>query len=369
MKRLRMFLWMAARSTLSHSRRGRVLTALTAIVTAAAVATAILNLSRDVEAKLHGELRSYGANVVLAASEGTSLPADSLSQVETLLEGRGIAVPFGYAVARDTSDSPVVVAGTDFHRVRKMNSWWQVSGWPAAPNSVLLGARAAQALSPDSKPFELSFKGRAMRFTPAGTLRTGGAEESRVYLNLPDFVAWTGVQPTVIEISANLPLAQLSVLQRQLAGRFAGTQVREMRQITEAEANVFDKTRAALLASVVLIVLVAGLCVLANLTSSVLDRRKDFAIMKALGASQAMSNSIFAVEAVFLGVLGAIIGYLIGVGVAAWIGRASLHQAVLPRLDVFPPILLASIVLTLMAALFPLRLLRGIQPAAILKGE
>jgi putative ABC transport system permease protein len=369
LKRARMFLWMAARSTLSHSRRGRVLTALTAIVTAAAVATAILNLSRDVEAKLHGELRSYGANLVLAASEGTSLPADSLSQVEALLGGHGVAVPFAYAVARDGGDSPVVVAGIDFGRVRKMNSWWQVSDWPTEPNAALLGVRAAQAVSADSKPFELTFKGRRMYFTPTGTLRTGGAEESRVYINLPDFFTWTGVQPTVIEISANLPRAELSVLQRQLADRFPGAQVREMRQITEAEANVFDKTRAALLASVVLIVLVAGLCVLANLTSSVLDRRKDFAIMKALGASQVMANSIFAVEALFLGALGASIGYLIGVGVAAWIGRASLHQAVLPRLDVFPPILLASILLTLVAAMFPLRLLRGIQPAAILKGE
>jgi len=162
-------------------------------------------------------------------------------------------------VARDSGDSPVVVAGTDFGRVRKMNSWWQVSDWPTGANSVLLGVRAAQALSPDSKSFELNFRGRTMRFTPAGTLRTGGAEESRAYVNLPDFVAWTGVQPTVIEISANLPRAELSVLQRQLADRFPGAQVREMRQITEAEANVFDKTRAALLASVILIVLVAGL--------------------------------------------------------------------------------------------------------------
>jgi len=184
-----MFLWMAMRSTLSHSRRGRVLTALAAIVTAAAVATAILNLSRDVQDKVRGELRRYGANVVLAAPEGASLPADSLSQVETLLEGHGVAVPFAYVVARDSGDSPVVVAGTDFGRVRKMNSWWQVSDWPTGANSVLLGVRAAQALSPDSKPFELNFRGRTMRFTPAGTLRTGGADESRVYVNLPDFVA------------------------------------------------------------------------------------------------------------------------------------------------------------------------------------
>jgi len=60
---------------------------------------------------------------------------------------------------------------------------------------------------------------------------------------------------------------------------------------------------------------------------------------------------------------------VIGIGVAAWIGRASLQQAVMPRAEVFPVILAASITLTLVAALVPLRLLRRIQPAAILKGE
>ena len=91
--------------------------------------------------------------------------------------------------------------------------------------------------------------------------------------------------------------------------------------------------------------------------------------MKALGASEWLAGGIFAVEAISLGALGGMVGYVIGIGVAAWIGRASLQQAVVPRVDVFPVIFAASIALTLIAALMPLRLLRRIQPAAILKGE
>jgi putative ABC transport system permease protein len=365
--RARMLWWMSARATLLRGRRGRALTALVAVVTVAAVATAILNLSRDVQAKVRGELRGYGANVVLAAPEGKSLPANSLGLVESLLRDGGRAVPFAYIVARTADDVPVVVVGTDFARARKANSWWEVNAWPAKRNEALLGARAARSLGFES--LELRFKQHKVKLVPAGTLSTGGAEESRVYISQEGFFAWTGVQSSVIEISASLSGKQLDTFQRELKALFPAAEVREVRQITEAEGRVFTKTRAALLVSVVLIVLTAGLCVLANLTSSVLDRRKDFAIMKALGASEWLAGGIFAVEFISLGVLGGMVGYVIGIGVAAWIGRASLQQAVMPRADVFPVILAVSVALTLIAAVMPLRLLRRIQPAAILKGE
>lgn len=369
MKRARMFLRMTARSTLVRGRRGRLLTALVAIATAAAVATVIMNLSRDVQAKVRGELRGYGANVVLNAPEGKALPANSLGLVDSVLKNRGTAVPFAYVVARTKSDLPVVVVGTDWERLRKLNPSWQIDERTPAASGALLGVRTVASIAPDFQSFVLNFNGKPRTLNPAGTVRTGGPEDSRVYLRLSELTAWVGLQPSVIEISASMAGSELASFKRELTTLFPAAQVREVRQITEAEANVFGKTRAALLVSVVLIVLTAGLCVFANLLSSVLDRRKDFAIMKALGASNLETNGIFALEASLLGAAGAFGGYLIGIGIAAWIGRASLHQEVLPRLDVLPVVVAASVVLTLIAGVVPLQLLRRIQPAAILKGE
>src|SRR5437870_11566837 len=65
-------------------RRGRAASALLAMVVAAAAATAMLNLYADVQAKLRKEFRSYGANVVVVGKDGTSLPADALSEVDTI---------------------------------------------------------------------------------------------------------------------------------------------------------------------------------------------------------------------------------------------------------------------------------------------
>src|SRR5437660_6717601 len=91
-------------------RCGRAMTALLAVVIAATVATAMLNLFVDVESKLRHEFRSYGANVVVVAKDGASLPADALATVDSVLGGKGIAVPFSYAIAHQAggSESPVV---------------------------------------------------------------------------------------------------------------------------------------------------------------------------------------------------------------------------------------------------------------------
>jgi len=377
--RTRMFLRLLLRATLV--KPGRVISALAAVVVAASVATAMMNLYADAQAKLRQEFRSYGANIVVVAAQGQGLPAGALARAESVLDGRGLAVPFAYAVARTASGEPVVVAGTDFQRVRQLNSWWAITYADGAPHlpgfgrcgsgsrCALIGVRAAAVVSPDGKPFTLTFNGRTQTLTPAATLRTGAAEDSRVYLDLKDFTAWTGVQPSSLEIQASGSTGELNSTIARLTAALPGAEVRPVRQIVEGEARVLGKTRAALLASVVLIILTAALCVLATLTTWVLDRRRDFAIMKALGASERLVNGFFAAEAAALGAAGALLGFGIGIGVAAWIGRVNFHAAVAPRLSVLPPVLAGSVALALISALLPMSLLRRTQPATILRGE
>ena len=350
-------------------RRGRALSALFAMVVAAGVTTAMLNLYVDVQAKLRREFRNYGANIVLVAKDGASLPADSLSHVESVLAGRGVVAPFALVVARTSDGQPIVVAGTDFDRVRQLDRWWSVSNWPSAPQQALVGVRALSVVSPKNQPFDLSFQGHTIHLTTAGTVRTGAAEDSRVYVSLADFVSWTGVQPSTIEVAASGSPEEISGIMRQLGQANPAADVRPVRQIMEGEARVLGKTRATLLAAAALIILTAALCVLSTLMGWVFDRRRDFAIMKALGASDRLLNGFFAAEAAALGASGALIGFVLGIGIAAWIGRVNFHAPVVPRFSVLPFVLAGSIVVTLLSAILPIWLLRRVQPAVILRGE
>jgi putative ABC transport system permease protein len=363
-----MFLRMLVRAAVL--RRGRAASALLAMIVAAAVATAMLNLYVDVQAKLRREFRKYGANVVVVAKDGQSLPDNALSTVTSALGGSGIAAPFAYAVARTSDGHSVVVAGTDLHQAQKLDSsWWSVTAWPNSSHDALVGARAVSVVGAAGKPFDLSFQGRNIRLHPLGTLKTGAAEDSRVYVSLADFTELTHVPYSTIEISASGSPQEISAIIQRLGQELPAADVHPVRQVTEGEANVLGKMRATLLVAAVLIILTAAVCVLSTLTGWVSDRRRDFALMKALGASGRMLQGFFAAEAAALGAIGSTLGFAIGVGVAIWIGWANFHAPVSPRLSVLPVVLAGGIAIALIAAIVPISLLRRVQPANILRGE
>ncbi len=348
--------------------RARTLTAVLALTVVAATVSALLNLYVDVQAKLRREFRGYGANLVVLGSNGQTLPEDALERVDATIGGRGVAAPFAYVVARTSDGSPVVVAGTDMERARKLNSWWWVTRWPHGSLQALLGTRAAIVLGAD-RPFDLSFRGRTLRLSPAGTLQTGAAEDSRIYLSMHDFVAWTSVGLSAIEISASGTPEEIASLAESLAAKLPEAEIRPVRQLVEAETRVLGRTRMTFLAVTGVIILTAALCVLSTLMAAVFDRRKDFALMKALGASEGAVHAVVAAEAALLGAVAALPGYLLGAGIAAWISQASFHAGMQPRLIVLPPVLAGSVLLAVLSAVAPILSLRRIQPAALLKGE
>jgi putative ABC transport system permease protein len=350
-------------------RKGRAAAALTATIVAAAAATAMLTLFVDVQAKLRQEFRKFGANIVVEAPNGKTFTPDNLRTIDSVVGGHGLAVPFAYVVARTDKDQSVVVAGTDFDLVRKLNPWWSVSSWPKGPGEAVVGVRATKLIAGDGAPFSLNYQGHTIRLTAAGTVSTGAGEDSRVYISLQDFHSWTGLDASVVEVAAYGPSEEVTSLLRALQRAVPGADVRAVRQVTEGEANVLGKTRSTLLSSAAFIVCTAALCVLATLMGWMFDRRRDFAIMKALGASDRLIAMFVAGEAAVLASVGAILGFALGIGIAAWIGRVNFNAPVTARFSVFPAVLIGCLVVTLVATVFPLRLLRQIQPAMILRGE
>src|SRR5215471_10045194 len=329
-------------------RKKQAASALLAVVVAAAAATAMLTIYLDVETKLGKEFRNFGANIVVEAADGKSFSPETVASIRATAGARGLAVPFAYTVARTDKDQPIVVAGTDFQLAKRLNPWWSVSAWPDASGQALVGVRAAAALD-NQNAFRVAHDGHLLPLHSAGTLRTGAGEDSRVYISLEDFRSWTGLDPSVVEIAASGSREEINTLLHQLHETVPAAVVRPVRQVTEGEANIVGKTRSTLLSSAAFIVLTAALCVLATLMGWVFDRRRDFAIMKALGASDRLIALFVSGEATVLGTVGAVLGFSIGIGFAAWIGRANFHAPVSPRFELFPAVLAGCLLVTVSA--------------------
>jgi putative ABC transport system permease protein len=357
------------RRSLVH-RRARSVSALVAMTVSAGVATALLTLYADLDAKLHKEFRSFGANVVITAGANAPLPPDAFDRVRQAAGADALAAEFAYAVATTDTGTPVVAAGTDFAAVRRLDSWWQVDRWPDAgvANAALLGQRAAQFVG-NEHAVGLTYAGRSVTLQGAGRIKTGGDEDSRIYMPLAAFTAWTGVGPSVIELQVPGGTKRVEATMAQLQKELPDVQVQPVRQLVEGESKIVDRTHALMYGAVLLIALTVAVSVLATLSASVLERRRDFALMKALGGSQGQLMGMFLLEALVLALAGVAAGFVVG-SAAAWaISEGNFHTATLPHLSVLPLVLLLNLAIAALAALLPVRVLRGLQPAALLKGE
>lgn len=361
------------RRSLIH-RRARSISALIAMTVSAGVATALLTLYADLDQKLHKEFRSFGANVVLTAAANTPLPLNALAQVQHVAGPDAIAAPFAYAVATTPNDTSVVVAGVDFEALRRLNPTWQATTWPSLtlqrtlPPPALLGQRAAQFIG-DTNSVTLHFNGHPIFLQGSGFLRTGGDEDSRIYIPLEAFTNWTNVTSSVIELQVPGGAKRVEATITQLRTALPQIKVEPVRQLVEGESRIVDRTHALMYGAVLLIALTVAVSVLATLSASVLERRRDFALMKALGSSQMQLMVMFLLEALVLAIAGVAAGFLVGSAAAFAISQLNFHTATLPHISVLPMVLLVNLVIATLSALLPLRVLRGLQPAALLKGE
>jgi putative ABC transport system permease protein len=360
MKNASMFMRMLLRSAI---RSGRAVTSLLALAVLAAAATALLTIYTDVDAKLNREFRQFGANLIITTSPNGSLP---VAEIATHLGNADSTVPYTFAVVKTSDGRPLVASGTFISRALRMNPAWKVE-LRNDTEAPLVGKRVLQRLAPDG--LELEFRGRQHVLHEFNILETGGPEDSRVYIPLHAFLAWTGLSINTLEISVSGTAEQVQNKAERLQAAFPDLEVRPVRQLIEAETSVLGKSQAVFLAVTALISVLVAFCVLATFTASVLERRRDFALMKALGCSGRALGALFIVEAGSLAVAGAVSGFAIGTGLALLIGKINFHAAFEPHFEVLPGVIAVTVAVALIGAFVPLISLRHIQPAVMLRGD
>lgn len=371
MNRPRLFLRLMLKA--AWVRKDRAITALVSIAVVATMATVALTVYSDLEGKFSREFRRFGANAIAVRRSGI-LTGDELAQMRSLLGRTSEVVPLRYAVVTGDSDRRIVAAGTDLHAFHELDPSWSFK--PDQPDVIdkypWMGTRVAQTIYDfDSKAGSYTIHyGAKSTVLPLGPFfRSGTEDDSRIYLSLEQFEQLTGLQPDTAQLRIDGPPAEIERQIAALSAALPQIEFKPVRQITSAQTAVLDKTRSIVLAASAVVVVLIVVCMVATLTGSVLERRKDFAVMKALGASNRAVNLLFAGEAALTSLLGAIIGFIAGSGIALWIGQANFGAAIRPRLQLLVPVLLGSIILALVASSAPLRILRRIQPAGILRGE
>ncbi len=440
-----MFLRILGDSLLRRKRRKAIVLAAIALGTAAAAALG--NIALDIGDKMTGELRSFGANLVVLPAGGglpvvvggedvtglrvpSYLDATEVVKVKdnfwknNILEfapvfdlpatvaGRAVLMRGAWFDRRvplesGPGDEPVV---TGLHR---LNPSWTVEGrWPREPvvpedgspasmiskePEALVGRRLAESLGvgPGGR-VEVEVAGRTASLAVSGVVTTGGEEEDA--LVLPIEAAWSlaGVTGRVSRVylralttpesavyerlGANprdLPPAEFerwtctpfpSSIAYELDRAVPGGEARVIRRVADTEGLILRRITGLMALIALLAAVASALTVTSALTTSVLERRSEIGILKALGAGAPRVVGLFMAEAAILGLVGGLLGAGAGALLARFISTSVFGTPVTIRPLSIPLAVAVAMVITLAGCVVPARRIMAFRPFQVLRG-
>jgi putative ABC transport system permease protein len=353
------------------------------------------------------------------AGAGAFLPESTLVSLKRIFWRNNIVAfaPFLYAPATIEGE-PIVVIGTWFEKaltvdktevfvtgLSKLHPTWKVTGeWPGDddPRAVLVGRRLAERLRlhPGQAIALTAIEGRdgsaasasPAEFTVSGILETGGPVDSQIVAPLPTVQRWTGLEGKIrrIEISAltkpedafaHSDVSRLSAtdfdrwyctpyvsaIAYQIQQAIPQAQAKPIYRVAETEGRIVNRIGMLMGLLVVAALVAAGFTVASMMLATVLERRAEIGLFKALGATDARVAAVFLLEACAIGALGGAAGYLLGSLLAWRLSLAVFGTAVNIHWVILPLSLAAALFVTLLGSALPIGQALKISPSTALR--
>ena len=371
-------------------RKSRMIIALLAIAIGATILSGLVTIYYDVPRQMGAEFRNYGANMIFTSKEGSDFSLEDIRQGENII-GKDLLVgvtPYCYKQVR-INQTPVMAAGTDFTSVKKTSPYWSVQGsYPNADGEILIGAGVAEIYAlAEGKSISVTFTPEGLQsgavsdeenvmdnyidFKIAGILETGGSEEDYVYMSMSDLEKLTAQKLPfdLAEVSVSAPAAELESLVNKVNASSANVSAKLIKRVTASEATVLGKLQALVLLVTVVVLALTMITVATTMTAVVTERRREIGLKKALGASDKSIITEFLGEELFLGAFGGLLGAVLGFIFAQVISINVFSSSISLRPILIPVTILASMIVTALACLYPINSATRIDSAVVLKGE
>ena len=306
-------------------------------------------------------------------------------------------------------DVPVPDGTTFKTGVSITHPWWKIDGrWFHDGASECVAGAALAAKHPTEikigKTLMMSSDDRSGSAQPliiTGIVSTGDAEDTAVLVPLPvaqnlshrpcqfrslfvsaltkpaDALAERGemalndknIQLTPTEYDRWFCSPYISSISYQIKTVLPGTDVRTIRRVAETEGRVLSRVNTLLWIVTLAALIAAALAVAATSATTVLERRSEIGVMKALGATNFTITALFLIEQLLLAVAGGAIGFVFGAALARILGASVFGTPASPRLILVPVILGLAALIALVGSLIPLRRAAHLRPALILRGQ
>ena len=395
-----------------RSRRNRRLARVTAFIalTGISVGVAALIVAQGLANGFRDEMRDKilrgTSHLTIMRSDGQSIAnykdlAARISRLNGVTSAAGTTYDGAVLVGR-TGSAYAVLRGLDTESTQVASIGSTIVAGSSAPlmgfqsseqkrPEALIGAELAKRtgleVGDDAEIIAVASSGSSASSTRrqvrvAGTFRTGLFEydSTWVYVPLVAAEAFAGGEHAVSVISVQVEdiyaVKDVSTRIRELLG--GGYTIVDWQEANRPLFTALELERRVGMVIIALIILIAALNITTTLILVVMERRRDIAILNAMGATRGSIMTIFIVEGALVGLAGAVIGVLLGAFATFIANRFKLIS--LPA-DVYSianvplnlqlrDVLLSAFVafaLSTLATIYPARAAAKVRPAELLR--
>jgi hypothetical protein len=328
-------------------RRGQQLgLVFAAALVAAAMCAGLAGFAERAGARLNEDLRAFGPNLLVRALPGSAIPIEA-GTVVLVRDIAGVQAASGVVEIPAPDDGGVAVYAADEDILRLHPNWEVDPHWPRAGERGR-GARLDASLG------------------PAARISTGeAARDGSVFAPLADYAA-SGLRR--IEVRAEP--RNLHRIARAIERRVPGVEARPFERVTESERRLSGRIEWLLVCAGAISLALAVASVAASTAALLGERRRELALMLALGHPARRLLGLVAAELAFAAAAAAVLGQLAGEAGAAALARrlwggGAFHLTpggALAAVGVVVLVVLAGVAVAV-------RRIAGVEPSAVLRGE
>ena len=364
-------------------RKNHFVISVIAVTMGALLIAATSTISFNIKDKISRELRAYGPNLsilpladALRVENGAVNTARSYLPLESMEHTGHVPDVLGASPVLEgqvkVTGTSVALNGVIWQDAQTLHPWWELQGKTPVDTGVGLGMEIAQKLQLSlGQPVLLTNGVNTLEATVTSLIKTGGDEDNSIFMDLSKAQSFLNLGGKISRIDVSLldAKAPIETNAQKLEAMIPGSRAKIIQQVAQAEQNLLGKIQGLMIFVTIGVLMASLLSIAGTMTTTVLQRRKEIGIMKAIGAVNNEIAKLFLSEATIFGILGGILGLIAGFGLAQLIGITVFSTPVKLAGPVIPLTLVSACLMVWLASARPVLQAVSVEPASILRGE
>lgn len=372
------------------ARKRRVLFAALGILVGSMTIIAILTISAAGKNQVYSQLEKYGPNLTIMPAINTLdvkfgsvnlgrlsvgdnyIPQDRLPEIRRIaddmikealgIEGDGEIAVIAPKLYVDTqlNGLSATVVGIDPAHERAIKTWWKVAEGDyfesGHTGQGIVGAVAADILELSAGD-RIALNGETL--TVRGVLEeTGSDDDYQIFVELETAQTMFNKEGrlSAVDVRALCNACPVEFIADAINSQVPGVRAVAVKQVAESEMGMVEKVNRFMLVLGAVTLLVGLFGVLNTMIASVNERIKDIGIMRAVGASRGQIIAVFIYEAVLIGIIGGVFGFLVGTALAYMVGPLLFEGAIIAYVPIYLPLSIGlAVIVAVLASIWPTR--------------